>query len=280
MPYTREISRVNPTAIVLVLDQSTSMGDRFPGEQAGRSKAEALATAVNRLVANLVIKATKGSEVRDYYHVGIYAYGPVVGPALAGALQGKGIVPIAEIANNPLRIETRVRKVDDGAGGLVDQTIKVPIWVDAASGCGTPMCAGLGYVRRELASWLENHPDCYPPSVVHCTDGESNDGDPSDLMRKLVEIGSTDGNVILMNLHLSSTAGIKPVLYPSSDAALTDNYSRLLFKHASPLTPAMLAVARDQQLSVDTGARALVVNADPVALIEALDVGTRPANLR
>src|SRR2546421_8356246 len=32
--------------------------------------------------------------------------------------------PISELANKPLRIEDRVKKSDDGAGGVMDQTVK------------------------------------------------------------------------------------------------------------------------------------------------------------
>jgi hypothetical protein len=40
----------------------------------------------------------------------------------------------------PARVETRTKKVSDGAGGLVDQAVKFPIWFDAVASGGTPMC--------------------------------------------------------------------------------------------------------------------------------------------
>ena len=49
MPYTAEVSRSNPSCFLFLIDQSGSMEDPFGGE-AGRTKAEGLADAINRLL--------------------------------------------------------------------------------------------------------------------------------------------------------------------------------------------------------------------------------------
>ncbi len=49
MAYTAEISRANPTCFLLLVDQSGSMAQGFGGES-GKSKAEGVAEAVNRLL--------------------------------------------------------------------------------------------------------------------------------------------------------------------------------------------------------------------------------------
>ena len=58
MPYSAEISRTNPTAILFLLDQSSSMLEPFGG-QPDKSKADGVANALNRLVQNIVLKCTK-----------------------------------------------------------------------------------------------------------------------------------------------------------------------------------------------------------------------------
>ena len=55
MAYTAEISRANPTCFLLLVDQSGSMAERFGGES-GKSKAEGVAEAVNRLLQTLVAR--------------------------------------------------------------------------------------------------------------------------------------------------------------------------------------------------------------------------------
>ena len=64
-----------------------------------------------------MLKCAKSEGIRDYFHVGVIGYGGKVATALGGALAGQTLVPVSAIANNPLRVEQRKRKVDDGAGG-------------------------------------------------------------------------------------------------------------------------------------------------------------------
>ena len=120
MPYIAEISRQNPSCFLFMIDQSGSMSDPFSGEP-GRSKAQRLADAINRLIYELTIRCTKSESegVRNYYEIGVIGYGGRVGPAWVGALSGKTLIPLREVADNPGRLEERRRKVEDGAGGTI-----------------------------------------------------------------------------------------------------------------------------------------------------------------
>ncbi len=280
MPYSAEISRTNPSCILFCLDQSGSMQDELPDETR-RKKADSLATVINRLLQNLVLKCAKSEGVRDYYHIGIIGYGGKVSPAFAGSIAGRELVPISEIANSPARIEERTRKIDDGAGGLVTQTIKFPVWFDAVAKGGTPMCKALSTVERILQGWLTQHPDCYPPIVINITDGESTDGNPEQAAQNLREMRSSDGPVLLFNIHISSTPST-PVEFPSSPDELPDQYAKVLFNLSSELPDQMRGMAEQDGKRVLQGARGFVFNADMVSLINFLDIGTRVAdsNLR
>jgi hypothetical protein len=178
--YSAEISRDNPSCFVFLIDQSGSMNDAF-GAEAGKRKADALADAINRLLQNLVLKCARDEGVRDYYHVGVIGYGDSVGPAFSGNLAGKDLVAISEVANFPARIEDRKKQISDGAGGLVDQQVKFPIWFDPKAGGATPMCRGLSEASAVLNSWLAQHPLCFPPIIINISDGEPTDGNPLDL---------------------------------------------------------------------------------------------------
>src|SRR5262249_45243871 len=142
MPYAAEISRTVPSCFLFLIDQSGSMQDKWAGES-GKSKAESLADIINRLLMNIVIRCTKEEGVRDYFDIGVIGYGNNVGPAFGGALVGRAVVPVSDVANLPTRVEDRTRKVEDGAGGLVEQTVKFPIWFDPTASGGTPMCQAL-----------------------------------------------------------------------------------------------------------------------------------------
>jgi hypothetical protein len=279
MTYMAEISRTNPSCFLFLIDQSGSMDDAFGAGESGRKKADGVADAINRLLQNLVIKCAKSEGVRDYYHVGVLGYGSKVGPAFAGPLTGKQLAPISEIADNPARVEERSKKVDDGAGGLVDQSVKFPIWFDAVARGGTPMCQALDQARDTLNVWLADHPDCFPPIVINITDGESTDGDPSDRAREIEALASSDGECLLFNVHLSSERAA-PIEFPDSADVLPDKYAKLLFEMSSVLPSYLRQAAQQEGFSVSDGTRGFVFNGDMVSVIRFLDIGTRPSNLR
>jgi hypothetical protein len=303
MPYTAEISRSNPSCFLFVIDQSGSMQDvldpsnvealdkpmvvdgrTYTHSASGRTKAEGVADAINRLLQNLVIKCAKSEGVRDYYHVGVIGYGGDgtgnrVGPAFSGTLAGRDLVPISEIANSPARIEERTKKVDDGAGGLVDQKIKFPIWFEPVASGGTPMCQALTKSQSILQDFTQQHPGCFPPIVLNITDGEATDGDPLPAAETIQSLSSNDGNILLFNIHISSQKAA-PIEFPDNEGTLPDQFAKLLFKMSSILPSYMQAMARQEGIQATEATRGFVFNADMVAVIKFLDIGTRPSNLR
>ena len=280
MAYSAEISRTNPTLFLFLIDQSGSMEDGLP-DQPNRKKAGAVADAINRLLQNLVIRCAREEGVRDYFNVGVIGYGNKIGPAFSGPLSGRDLVPISDVGNMPARVEERVKKSDDGAGGILEQKIRMPIWFDPIANGGTPMCNALGQAVAILQRWLGQHPDCFPPVVIHITDGESTDGDPTQSMGALTALQSSDGGVLLFNIHVSSEASSVPIAFPDSNVNLPNQNARVLFDCASPLTANMRTVANSQHaMSLSDGARGYVFNGDMVLVIQALDIGTRPSNLR
>ncbi len=279
VPYSAEISRSNPSCLLFLIDRSGSMEDPFGAGEVGRSKADGVADAINRLLQNLVIKCAKSEGVRDYYQVGVIGYGSQVGPAFGGELTGRTLVPVSELAERPQRIEERSRKMDDGAGGLVEQTVRFPIWFDAVAQGGTPMCEALNLAEQTLSGWMTEHPSSFPPIVINITDGESTDGNPTVAAQRVRALTGSDGSPLLFNLHLSSERAA-PVEFPDNDAQLPDRYSRLLFALSSELPPHIQQAAAQEGYRIGENPRGFVFNADMVSVIRFLDIGTRPANLR
>ena len=83
MPYTAQISRVNPACILILVDQSGSMKEPF-GNTPEVTKDRVVADAVNRLIQNLVLRSAKADGVRDYFHVGVLGYGQKLNTLSAG----------------------------------------------------------------------------------------------------------------------------------------------------------------------------------------------------
>lgn len=276
MPYTAEISRTNPSCFLFLIDQSTSMEDAIGGGT--KRKADSVADAINRLLQNLVIKCAKSEGVRDYYEVGVIGYGSSVGPAFGGSLQGRDLVPISEVANSPAHIEERTKKVDDGAGGLTDQTVKFPIWFEPVAYGSTPMAEAMSCALQLMQDWVARHPGSYPPIVINITDGEANTN-PTAEAQAITNLSTSDGNVLLFNCHISATSA-SPITFPDSLAGLPDEYARLLFEASSVLPENLRAAAQSEGFTIGDNARGFVFNAEIVELIRFLDIGTRPSNLR
>lgn len=278
--YTAEISRSNPTAFVFVLDQSRSMSHAWSGAEK-RSKAQEVADAVNRLLYTLVMRCSKGDDVRDWFEVAVVGYGRTVGPCLSGALSDGAVVPMSRLAANPLRLETRAKKTRSrGAGVALDDTsIRFPVWVDPVAKGDTPMCEALRQVNALVARWVADHRMSYPPTVIHVTDGGSSDGDPEPLADRLRSHATDDGHALLFNVHLSSKAG-RPLRFPDTEQGLPDDYARMLFRMSSLLPAPVRREAEREGYAVAEGSRGFAFNADLVSFVHFLDIGTRAANLR
>src|SRR5688572_25223851 len=200
MPYSAEISRANPACFLFLIDQSESMKHAIGGGDVPMQKAEAVADAVNRLLSELSIKCAKEDGVRDYFHVGVIGYGAAVAPIFDGALAGRDLVPLSEVAANPARLEERSRSY--GQAGPAElpaagpgRSVKFPTWFSPVAYGDTPMCGAFTRARSILEGWLSDHPRSFPPIVVNITDGESTDGDAAPVAQALQSLTGADGPV-------------------------------------------------------------------------------------
>jgi len=277
MAYTAEISRANPTCFLFLIDQSGSMGERFGGDL-NKTKAQGVADAINRLLKTLITRCSKGDYIADRYLVGLIGYGGEVSLGFPiDALAGSILQPVSLIDQNPLRIEERVRRSDDGTGRLLEQRVMLPTWLEPKAAGKTPMCGAFHAAYDVICRFVSEHPACFPPIVINITDGIATDGDAARVLQwamALRGLASQDGNVLLLNVHVSAR-GERPILLPTDETNLPDDYARLLFRMSSPLPPAMLRQAQILEESVSDGAVGFAFNAALASVIMFLDIGTR-----
>lgn len=169
--------------------------------------------------------------------------------------------------------------MDDGAGGIVEVLVKFPMWFEPTANGGTPMRAALTKTAEVLANWCDEHPDSYPPTILHVTDGESNDGDPEEIALHLSQIGTNDGSVLIYNLHVSALSN-SPIILPSSEHILPDNYSKMLFRMSSELPTHLVGYAQDKGFKVSGESRGFIFNAEASDIVDFFDIGTRASQLR
>jgi len=278
--YQQEISRLHRTLIAFILDQSTSMED--PLGASGKRKMDELALALNSLLNNTVLRATQSEGIKDCLDISVIGYrtdqsaNPIIGSALGGNLAGRELVSIVEIEENA-EVEEVTQLIDDPeTGEVLEVPVQVPVWVKATADGGTPMCSALHHVDGIISEWVEKpeNKDSFPPIVVHISDGESTDGDPIPYAESLCELGTTDGNVLLFNCHLSESEA-DAILFPVSGEVLPNDQARTLYEMSSTLPPVLIDGARTTGFDMKDNARGMAFNAKMVQLIQFLDIGTR-----
>jgi hypothetical protein len=273
MPYCAELSRTNPTCFLFLIDQSSSMAEPFGG-QPDKAKSDGVADGINRLLQNLVFKCAKADGVRDYFHVGVLGYGGRVHWALGGDLAAQGLVPISVVANHPLRVEQRTRKVSDGARGVLEQKFKFPVWFEPVAVGRTPMCQAITNAIQALTEFIGRFRESFPPLVINISDGKATDGNPELPAQQLRNLATTDGNVQFFNAHLSSIAAL-PIEFPARENDLPDPLARDLFRLSSVLPDKFQTSARNEGFRIEPTSRGFVFNADLVSVLRFLDIGTR-----
>jgi len=285
VPYSKQIDRANPGCIIFMADQSNSMLDGLAGSQ--RPKIEAVSTAINRFIGELVSMCEKGEDKpRHWFDVGLIGYTtdsngtPIVGSLFGGGLAERDLVSIPDLYDYPLDIEKRQKKEfqDDGAGGLTEvvREINFPVWYKPPTReqmFGTPMCTAFNLCQQYLENWLVSHPSGFPPMVINLTDGEATDGDPESAAAGVKNLATADGNVLVINCHLSPRES-DPILFPVTEGQLVDDYSKSLFRMSSDLPDKLRQTAEIKGISAPQGCKAMAFNADAVSLLKLLSVGT------
>ncbi|MDT3446178.1 MULTISPECIES: vWA domain-containing protein [unclassified Pseudofrankia] len=277
--YERTFSRTNPGCIVFLLDRSDSM--KQPWQSSGGTLAEGATRAVNKILLDLCVKSAKevGGQARHYFDVGVFGYGacPVAGgEGVEPALGGQPIVPIPQVFDSPLRVETDP-SVDAVAGS------RLPVWVEPVFGYRTPMCQAIATAGEHVFGWAASHPDSFPPIVINITDGMVTDSpydgaDLSEWAARLTSIETRDGQALLFNIFLSPTVAPE-VLFPATAAGLPEPGPEL-FAISSALPASMIANARGARMEIADGGRGFVFNAGLATLMWFLEIGTRVADVR
>lgn len=280
-PYTALITRSTPTAFLFLIDQSSSMGEQIVYDGATCTKAEAVARVVNQTVYELVNRCVKGNEVRRYYDLALVGYGPNSTAQLLwdGNLTGRTWVSPADLEQTPKgQIDTETERVIRGR--VIKTPTKRPYWLEPVCKGSTPMKSAFELAETLLGQWLTDHRglDCYPPTVINITDGAATDAKDDELLRharRIRELCTIDGHVLLLNVHVSAATGT-PALFPTrADELPANTYARLLYDLSSEM-PGNYHLDIANLRHEDRAGRyvGMSFNADVAALVKFMNIGT------
>ena len=278
--YTQSITRTHRTAIILAIDGSGSMAEKIRFRNRQMTKAEAVATITNGMLFELIERARRSDGVRDYYDIAVIGYSgdDEVYSLLPG---GREVISVAELAAEepPLKTEVVEYRLPDGSNAL--REISTPAWVEPEAAGQTPMCAALRRVRDIAAAWCADpaHAESFPPMVFNITDGEATDCDNEELRTvcdQIKALGTVDGNVLLINIHIAAGDTERPVFFPEAhEARYTNRYASLLYDCSSEMPAVFNEAIREAK---GPGAippfRGMSYNASAAQLVAMLNIGS------
>ena len=285
IPYTAQITRNTPTAFIFLVDHSISMQQKTTLYGEEMTMAEAAARIVNNQINELVLRCVKMGDTRHYYDIAVVGYGEKAYSGWQGELEGRNFVSPEELKAHPYTKITTRKEIRTRKGVQVKEVEQVQ-WVSARhDGHWTHYHEAFDYARDLLADWMIDHheKDCYPPTVIHITDGVFNHASKDEVVQKaneLKEMFTNDGNVILFNIHFTSDLNANSVACPIAKSELGgDPYAETLFELSS-LLPERYNQDIARCLNDNRAGRhvAMGMNADATTLIKLMDIGT-PTNI-
>ena len=285
IPYTAQITRNTPTAFIFLVDHSVSMQQKITLYGEEMTMAEAAARIVNNQINELVLRCVKMGDTRHYYDIAVVGYGEKAYSGWQGELEGRKFVSPEELKAHPYTKITTRKEIRTRKGVQVKEVEQVQ-WVSARhDGHWTHYHEAFDYARDLLADWMIDHheKDCYPPTVIHITDGVFNHASKEQVVQEaneLKEMFTNDGNVLLFNIHFTPDLNANSVACPIAKSELGgDPYAETLFELSS-LLPERYNQDIARCLNDNRAGRhvAMGMNADATTLIKLMDIGT-PTNI-
>jgi hypothetical protein len=252
MPSAFESSK--PGLVVILVDQSGSMNDSWPGSNEG-SKAVIAATHVN----DAIDKVLADSMGKDRVFIAVFGYSE-----MSGAPQ--------------FRPETE--------GWPRDLSDKSGDWLTPKANGGTPMSRAFDGVFDFMTQFFadpnlwEKFRRSVPPVIINITDGEADEfrgkgNELTDSIRRVQKFETPSGfpPLIFHNqiIHLR-----EPAIFPTSDSGLED-FGRRLFKVTSKIPDSWITdlEQRPHEFPIPRhGAVGLVAGGSPNDLLDLLTIGT------
>jgi hypothetical protein len=236
--YTNPITRLRPTAFVILVDQSGSTKERIVCAGSEMTKSRAVSLIASSFIDELLYRARREGGTRDYYDIAVLGYS---GDGVLSLISPDGEFTTPSIlAASAVRKEKISRERMLPSGRSVMAVTEHNIWIPPKAAGITPMCEAFDRAQSLVEWWCrqKRNRESYPPTVINITDGEASDctGDSlRDLAAQIRSTGTSDGDTILMNIHLAR-GGEEAVLFPASPDELPGvRYARLLWDISSEM---------------------------------------------
>ncbi len=236
--YSARITRNNRAAFILLCDRSGSMAEEVVFEGERITKAVAVTRIINMFVDELVNRCRREEGIRDYFDIAVIEYG---GDGVVPLIPAKwGFTTPSELAKTPVENMTLhiLRRLPDGS--QVTSVVRRRQWITPKASGDTPMGEALKEAEKLVRMWCSkpSNAKSFPPLILNITDGEASDAcyrELCDCADNIRDTGTSDGNTLLMNIHLATTGEPGPeIRFPSRlEEIPLHPYARLLWDMSS-----------------------------------------------
>lgn len=282
--YSAKITRANPSAFIILIDQSGSMDESVVFDSNTMPKAEAVALMANMLIGEIVNRSRREEGVRDYFHIAAAGYSDdKVYPAFGGS---QYFVSTSQLAGMDVRRARYTRERALPTGENVMMVIEHKFWIEPQSRSNTPMYQALDKAHELARKWCDDpaHSLSYPPIIFNITDGEASDADDTALMQiaeKIKSLATADGNALLINIHIAADSEMPPTLFPATAEELGNAaHARLLYEMSSPMPERYSADIVRLRTPAGRGTfRGMSYNCSPADMLAMIDIGSISINL-
>lgn len=270
----KQWSSATPGLLIILVDKSGSMMLKYKNESDSRT---VFATrAINRVINDIIKKNFNGTEPKNRCFISVISYCADVKEECSGYLK--------DLYKSPKRVETVTKKVSDGAGGLVDKNVKMPIWVEPTdTDTWTDMKGAFLMAKKLVEDWVADKPDNPAPVIINISDGvpyydhkNSNDcmEETKTIANEIMQISNSDGNVLIFNAEIGDTS--QEIITPNDDSEVKKGGAgaEFLYDISSVIPEGYIDAARKNELPVKPNSRGCVFSADAVTLIKLIDFGS------
>lgn len=212
--YSKEINSTSPSALFFIISQSSHIGKLIDYQGEKTTKSKIVSDTINEILYALLLN-NNSENLKSKFDISIIGYNDYGYLCLP---QSKGswinMDKLLDSSNDTTKIK-KIIKTRNG-GKILEK--EVPVWIKPKSNLGAELGSALKYCYSIVKSWIEKHPDSYPPLVIHITDSGYTDQDHSrviSLANDIKNLSTTNGNTVLINLIFEDLKNSTKTIFPS-----------------------------------------------------------------
>lgn len=246
-----------PGLIVIMIDQSGSMGNPLGGS----TKAVRAADAVNQTIDSIIQRCRKGNRVNDKASILVLKYGIGVEILCSGR--------VSELDRS------FIREYEEEFQGSPDILVRRRVWVEPEAKNGTPMTEAFTTVCKIIEDAILAETGTPPVVVINVTDGNPNEMSSAKVAaNRLCALGGkSPGRCLLINVHIGELE--TSLIFPNSIGQVAEKaFREFLFEISSPLTSEMINRAKHFGIDAPKGGRCFAINAKVEDLLNILSFGS------